>query len=105
MPDVNLLQQKAKIHRFSKGFIGMHVLDIGLQLGFFDKLISHQNGLSAKELANVLDLQEHCVNIWCQTAYHLKILECNESDQFMLHSSMATLLTDTDSAFYDGYNI
>ena len=106
MTDKNLLfAQRLKLQNFEKGFVGMYLLHIGIQLGLFHQLKDMPDGLTPVELANELDLLETCVETWCRTAYHLKILNCDEQGRFSLDPCMEILLTDIHSPHYTGHTI
>ena len=105
MTDTNLLAQKMKIQNFEKGFVGIYLLNIGIQLGIFDKLSETDQHLTPVELAQALDLKEAYIDSWCHTAFHLKILNCDAEGRFFLDPQLAKLLTDTNSAYYDGHTI
>ena len=103
MAEVRLGEQLAKLHAYAKGFGALYLINTGIEIGLFDKLNSCQDGASPETLANELGLYEPYVRTWCQTAYHLEILECAEDGRFTLAPHMNTLLADTSSPYYFGH--
>jgi SAM-dependent methyltransferase len=103
MAEVRLGEQLAKLYAYTKGFGALYLINAGIEIGLFDKLNSCQDGASPETLANQLGLYEPYVRIWCQTAYHLEILECAEDGRFTLAPHMNTLLADTSSPYYFGH--
>ncbi len=105
MAEINLYDQRARLRDYKKGLYAFHLLKTGIALGLFEKLNTSDVGLSPGDLASQLNLHEPYVNIWCQTAYHMEILDYDKDGRFKLAPHMGTLLADTESPYYLGHEI
>jgi SAM-dependent methyltransferase len=105
MAETNLYDQRAKLRDYKKGLYAFYLLKTGIALGLFQKLNTSDVGLRPGDLANELNLHEPYVNIWCQTAYHMEILDFNKDGRYTLAPHMGTLLADTESPYYLGHEI
>jgi hypothetical protein len=105
MAEIDLYGQRAKLRDYKKGLYAFYLLKTGIALGLFQKLKTSDAGLSPGDLASELNLHEPYVNIWCQTAYHMEILDCDKDGRYMLAPHMGTLLADTESPYYLGHEI
>ncbi len=94
MNEVNAKSQFAKIRNFEKGFMSIHLIDIGSKLGIFEVLNDAKNGISINDLSSKLNLHEPYVRIWCQTAYHFEIIDCDDNGNFKLQPFLDELLGD-----------
>jgi SAM-dependent methyltransferase len=103
MTEITLDEQTAKLEAYEKGFLAVHLMNTGVVLGLFEKLSMFEDGISPDALASELGLHEPYVRLWCQTAYHFEILDCDEDGRFRLAPHMGTLLTDTENPYYFGY--
>jgi len=86
--------QMAKIRNFEKGFIATHLINMGAKLGLFDALNEAKEGMTIPNLASKLGLHEPYLKIWCQTAYHFEILDCDDNNRFKLQPSLDEILGD-----------
>ena len=86
--------QMAKIRNFEKGFIATHLINIGAKLGLFDALNETKEGMTIPDLASKLGLHEPYLKIWCQTAYHFEILDCDDHGRFRLQPLLDEILGD-----------
>ncbi len=102
MADIALDEQSSRLEVYEKGFLAVHLLKTGLDLGLFEKLSTYPEGIRPDVLAGELGLHEPYVRLWCRTAYYLEILDCAADSRFRLAPHMSTLLTDTGSPFYFG---
>jgi hypothetical protein len=73
MEEINAKTQMAKIRSFEKGFIAIHLINLGAELGIWEALYKEKDGLTVSDLAARLKLHEPYLKIWCQTAYHYEI--------------------------------
>ncbi|MBI5015212.1 MAG: methyltransferase domain-containing protein [Deltaproteobacteria bacterium] len=95
MAEVSAATQMGKIRSFEKGFVAMHLVNLGAKLGFLEALNNAKEGMTAADLAASLGLHEPYVTIWCQTAYHFEILDCDDKGRFVLQPFMDEVLGDT----------
>ncbi len=105
MTDFTLEEQRAKLQAYEKGFFAVHLMKIGIELGLFSALRSHEEGATAGDLAADLRLHEPYVAGWCRTAYHMEILDCDGEDRFRLAPYMDALLADRENPYNYGPNI
>jgi SAM-dependent methyltransferase len=103
MAEITLDEQSAKLEAYEKGFLAVYLVNTGVALGLFQKLTVSEGGLSADALARELGLYEPYVRIWCQTAYHFEILDCDADGRFRLAPHMEALLTDAQNPYYFGH--
>lgn len=103
MTEITLDEQTAKLEDYEKGFLAVHLVNTGVVLGLFDKLSAFEGGVSPDALASELGLHGAYVRLWCQTAYHFEILDCDEDGRFKLAPHMGALLTDTENPYYFGH--
>ncbi len=94
MEEISAKTQMAKIRYFEKGFMATHLINLGAKLGIFKTLNEVKEGLTVPELASKLGLHEPYLKIWCQTAYHFEILDCDDQGKFMLQSFLDEILGD-----------
>jgi len=92
MTEVTILSQIAKIRDFEKGHRATHVINTGFRFGILDALAESLEGLTVPDLALKLMLYEPFLKIWCQTAYHFEILDCDERDRFKLQPFLEEVL-------------
>ena len=100
MQEITLDDQRTKLRDYERAFEAFYLLKIGVDLGLFQKLNAFPNGAYPGALASELGLHEPYVKFWCQTAYHLEILECDKSERFSLAPHMGSLLADPKHPFY-----
>jgi SAM-dependent methyltransferase len=95
--------QTEKIFAWRRGFNAMHLIDIGIEVGLFKALSTAANGLTAQVLAHQLDLNAHCVSVWCTTAFSFELLEADESArQFKLAPFIDKILASPGHPRYLG---
>ena len=95
MEEISAKTQMKKIRDFEKGFMATHLINIGAKLGVFEKLNEKkEEGLTAADLATELGLHEPYFKIWCQTAYHFQILDCDDNGKFKLQPFLDEILGD-----------
>jgi len=92
MTAVTILSQIAKIRDFEKGHRATHVINTGYRFGMLDALAESLEGLTVPDLALKLMLYEPFLKIWCQTAYHFEILDCDERGRFKLQPFLEEVL-------------
>lgn len=102
MPEITLEEQRAKLLGYEKGFSAVYLLKMGTDLGLFKKLTTYESGISPSGLASELGLHEPYVRAWCQTGYHMELLDCDSTGRFRLAPHMGTLLAETENPYYYG---
>ncbi|MGA3083159.1 MAG: class I SAM-dependent methyltransferase [Thermodesulfobacteriota bacterium] len=100
MTAVTILSQIAKIRDFEKGHRATHVINTGFRFGMLDALAESLEGLTVPDLALKLMLYAPFLKIWCQTAYHFEILDCDKFDRFKLQPFLDQVL-GLDMSFRD----
>jgi len=101
-PEATLQEQMGKVFGFLKGFHATYVLSIGKELGLFEGIWKAQAGVQPVDLARQLNLNTRYVQLWCETACSLEILDYSPDKGFYLAPQMDQLLGDTSSSFYVG---
>jgi len=94
MKEITFESQATRIESYYRGFTAAHLIYIGDKLGLFKVLNDTKNGLTSLELASELGLHEPYLKIWCQTALHLEILDCDEERRFKFQPYMNEILGD-----------
>ncbi len=95
MEDVSPKTQMAKIRNFERGFIGTHLINIGNKVGIFEKLNEKkEEGVTVTDLAIELGIHEPYLKFWCQTAYHFRILDCDDQDRYKFQPFLDEILGD-----------
>jgi len=84
MEELTAKTQMEKIRKFEKGFMAIHLINLGEKLGIFGSLNKNKGGLTVADLAAHLKLHKPYLKTWCQTAYHFEILDCDEERRFTL---------------------
>jgi SAM-dependent methyltransferase len=92
MSEITILDQIAKVRSFEKGHRATQVLNTGFSSGILSTLAQSIEGLTVPELALKLMLYEPFLKIWCQTAYHFEILDCDEQGRFKLQDFLDEVL-------------
>ena len=91
-------EQMAKVRSFERGFIGVHVIITGAELGLFAALdAAPADGMTPEAVAAQLDLHEPYVRFWCHTAYALELLDADEAGRFRLQANLGEVLVDPGS--------
>jgi len=94
MEKISARSQWTKIRNFEKGFFATHLINLGAKLGVFEALSEAKEGLIIPDLASKLKLHEHYLKVWCQTAYHFEILDCDNQGRFRLQPFLDEILGD-----------
>ena len=94
MEEISAKTQVAKIRSFEKGFIAIHLINLGAELGIWEALYKEKDGLTISDLAARLNLHEPYLKIWCQTAYHYQILDADKQGRFKLQPFLDEVLGD-----------
>ena len=94
MEEISVRSQWAKIRNFEKGFYATHLINIGAKLGIFEALYEAKEGMTIPDLASKLKLHEPYLKVWCQTAYHFEILDCDNQGRFRLQPFLDEILGD-----------
>jgi ubiquinone/menaquinone biosynthesis C-methylase UbiE len=97
MEEITAKTQLAKVRNYEKGFVALNLINIGAKLGVFEALNESKEGMTPKELASQLGLHEPYFNIWCQTAYHFQVLDCDESGRYKFQPFLDEILGDPTS--------
>ncbi len=92
MSEYTILSQIAKVRNFEKGHRATQVINTGFRFGMLNALAESLEGLTVPELALQLMLFEPFLKIWCQTAYHFEILDCDEQGRFKLQNFLEEVL-------------
>jgi len=94
MEELSSRNQMAKIRNFEKGFMAIYMINLGAKLGIFEALNEVKEGTTVPDLASKLGLHEPYLKIWCQTAYHVEILDSDEEGRYMLQPFLDEILGD-----------
>lgn len=95
--------QVARIFEWRRGFNTIHLIDLGVHLGFFQAL-AKAPGLTGADLAGKLALHAPYVEVWCRTAYGLEILDADEQGRYRLAPHMESILASpTHPRYLGGY--
>jgi SAM-dependent methyltransferase len=92
MSKPTILSQIAKIRNFEKGHRAAQVINTGFRFGILSALADSLEGMTVPELALRLMLYEPFLRIWCQTAYHFEVLDCEEKGRFKLQAFLCEIL-------------
>ena len=92
MSEITILSQIAKIRNFEKGHRASQVINTGFRFGILSALADSLEGMTVAELALKLMLYEPFLRIWCQTAYHFEVLDCDEKGRFKLQAFLDEIL-------------
>jgi SAM-dependent methyltransferase len=92
MTEITILDQIAKVRAFEKGHRATQVINTGFRFGMLDALAESLEGLTVPDLALKLMFYEPFLKIWCQTAYHFEILNCDERGRFRLQPFLEDVL-------------
>lgn len=92
MSEITLQDQIQKVNDFAKGYRATHVIDTGVSFGMLEALAQAPEGMTPSELALKLMLHEPYIKIWCQTAYHFKILDSDKKGRFKLQPFLDEIL-------------
>ena len=93
MEEITLKSQRKKIFAYERGFMSIHLMNIGSKLGIYKLLKETPAGIEVAEIASMLELHEPYIKIWCQSAYHYEILDW-ENGRFKLPPFFDEILAD-----------
>lgn len=95
MPEPTIDEQMLKVRTFERGFIGVHVILTGTELGLFAALEGvGEPGLTPAELAEQLGLHPLYVRFWCETAYALELLDVDAAGRYRLQPNLGDVLVE-----------
>ncbi|MBT3226160.1 MAG: class I SAM-dependent methyltransferase [Deltaproteobacteria bacterium] len=97
MDEITSKSQMAKIRSFEKGFMAIHLINMGAELGILEALNTAENGITSSDAASKLGLHEPYASIWFQTAYHFEIVDCDEKGRFQFQPHLNEILGDRSS--------
>lgn len=94
--------QMAKVFGYFKGLHATHLMELGRELGLFDRLAANPSGLQPDTLAALLALHPPYVRRWCETACALELLDYNPETGYCLAPFMDEILGTPDATYYLG---
>lgn len=97
MDEITPKSQMAKIRGFEKGFMATILISQGDKLGILEAINAAEGGISVSDLASKLAIHEPYLKIWCQTAYHFQILDCDNEGRFSFQPFLNEILGDKSS--------
>jgi hypothetical protein len=81
-------------------YVGVRTMDMGLRLGFLEKVAKHPQGITTDDLARQVGMDPFYIQVWCRSAYASDILEIGENQGYMLAPYIDKLLLYQD---FPGY--
>src|SRR5439155_3343020 len=90
-------RQMAKILGYFKGMHATHLINLGNQLGLFDRLAAEPGGTQPDVLATALGLHAPYVRQWCETACALELLDYDPVAGYRLAPFMDEILGRSDA--------
>ncbi|MCZ6511030.1 MAG: methyltransferase domain-containing protein [Alphaproteobacteria bacterium] len=100
MSEITPEQQLARMWEHIRGFHVVHHVSIGTKLALFDELKGAPGGLTAAQLAAVLDLHEPYIDNWCKTGYAYEILDAGAGGTYCLAPHMDQILASRGNPRY-----
>ena len=106
-----LADQSSAIYRLIRGMHGTYLIDTGVRLGFFEKILdSGESGVTSFSLSSSCGTNPRYTEIWCQMASSLELLSASDntnsvrsaSTRYTFAPCMDELLGRKDGAFYIG---
>ncbi|HZW57258.1 MAG TPA: class I SAM-dependent methyltransferase [Nitrososphaerales archaeon] len=107
-----LAEQTSKVYRLLRGFHATYAIDIGIQLGFLEKIAqAGEKGITTSELAHRCNTNQRYTLYWCQMLTSLELLESpgqeqlstsDQSIRYRLPAYLDQILGRKDDAFYIG---
>lgn len=97
MDEITPKSQMAKVRSFEKGFMATIMISQGDKLGILEAFNEAENGITVSDLASKLGIHEPYLKIWCQTAYHFEVLDCDEEGRFKFQPFLAEIIGDKTS--------
>ena len=95
--------QTARLCALRRGFSTIHLIDVGIKLGFF-RALAETPGQTADELAQRLDLNAAWVRTWLWTAHGEALVDGDADERFRLAPHMDQLLaTPSHPRYLGGY--
>jgi SAM-dependent methyltransferase len=101
-PDTTRPGQMAKIFGYMKGLHATHLMDIGREMGLFERLAAKPEGMRPEILAGESELHPPYVRQWCETACALELLDYDPMYGYRLAPFMDGLLGRPDATYYVG---
>lgn len=96
-------QQVARVFEWRRGFNTIHLIDVGIKTGIF-RALAEAPGSSPHQLAERLKLDQHCVDVWCKTAFGMELLDGDADDVYRLAPHMDQILANpTHPRYLGGY--
>ncbi|MGB7447871.1 MAG: class I SAM-dependent methyltransferase [Ornithinimicrobium sp.] len=99
MSDVEAASRAALTHVL--GHQAVSAGSIGIRAGLF-AAIDSRGSVTAQELADVLEFDEHLVSVWCRAAFAFEMLDVDTGGRYRLASGAATVLLDEADPLYMG---
>ncbi len=97
MDEITPKSQMGKIRGFEKGFMATILISQGDKLGILEAINAAENGINVSDLSSKLGVHEPYLKIWCQTAYHFQILDCDDEGRFRFQPFLNEILGDKNS--------
>jgi SAM-dependent methyltransferase len=97
MEEITAKGQMAKVRGFEKGFIATHLIQLGNKLGILEAFNQNKSGWTVSGLSAKIDIHPPYLKIWCQTAFHLEILNCDSEGRFTFQPFLDEILGDKGS--------
>ncbi len=88
-------EQAGKLLTQFAGYVGFKTIEMGLKNGLPEALQQHPNGLGGDELAGEAGTDRFTTGVWAKAAYAARLVEQNDSAQYVLAPHMDKLLLDT----------
>lgn len=101
-PEASLQEQMGRVFGYLKGFHATYVLSLGRRLGLFDGIQRAETGIKPADLAQDLKLNTRYVQLWCETACSLELLDYSSDKGFYFPPHLDQLLGDPSSPFFIG---
>ncbi len=86
-----------RIFGYLTGFLGTHLMQVGLELGLFEALNRHPDGVDAETLAGELGLHPPYVDAWLKGAHALELAEAADDGTFKPAPFIAFMLGNGES--------
>ena len=101
-PDATVTERMGQVFGFAKGLHAIHLIRIGVELGLFEHLAGSASAREVAEIAASLGLQERYVQIWCETATGLELLDRDSDGRYRLAPGIESVLGDPSAPYYLG---
>ncbi len=100
MAEITPEEQTARLWSYLKGFHAVHLVNVGVELGIFERFRRSEGALSAADLAGALGLHGHYVEVWCKTACAYELLDAVGAGEFRLAPHIDLLLAGRGNPRY-----